>query len=293
MKAYFIAIIAWHATMAMPNIPFMGAVKLGSPKLVAHHLATGKAPINYQDELGNSALHYAVNLDSYEITRLLLEHQALAHVRNNQDVTPLHIAVRHCNARLVRILLKYGADPNSADAQGNSPLHLTAHHAHTMCGIQIIDLLRNYGARATLCNKEQKTAQACLLERQSNLQTTFIMHKNNLATAVVIAHAQETNRIKPTYRRVHKKYITCAKTTNLRKMRTILKHPCVDINAQYGSSQRSALMHAIRSNRCSMAQLLIDAGIDTQLRDCNGLTAHDYARIYNQPALATKLQQSA
>lgn len=293
MRPYFIAIIAWHATIAKPNIPFMGAVKLGSPKLVAQHLATDTVLVNYQDELGNSALHYAVNLDSYEITRLLLEHHADAHIRNNESVTPLHIAVRHCNPRIVRLLLKYGADPNSMDAQRNNPLHLAAPHAHTFCGVEIIRLLHSYGAHATNCNTEQKTAQACLLERQQNLQSTFILHKKNICTATKIAHTKPKAHAKPNFIHVHRKYIKCAKTANTSKMRSLLAHPRININVQCGRLQRSALMHAIRNNRCHMAQLLIDAGVDTTLRDCNGLTAYDYARMYNQPSIATQLQSSA
>jgi ankyrin repeat protein len=279
--------------MAAPNIPFMGAVKLGSKKLVAQHLATGKAPLNFKDELGNSALHYAVNLDSYEITQLLLEHHALVNIRNNQDVTPLHIAVRHRNTKIVNLLLKHGADANSIDAEGNSPLHLTANYAHIKCGLEIIELLRTYGAHVTICNNAAKTAHACIIHHQSNLQSSCVIHQKNLITAQQIVHPEQMYPAKSEFTHVHRKYIKCAKSTNLHKMRTMLKHPHININVQHGPSRRSALMHALRHHRCTMAQLLIDAGIDTNLRDCNGLTAYDYARIYNHPTIATQLQQSA
>lgn len=290
VKAHYIAIIAWSTAMAQPNIPFMGAVKLGSKKLVAQHLATGKAPLNTKDELGNSALHYAVNLDSYEITQLLLEHNAQVNTRNNKDATPLHIAVRHRNPKLVSLLLKHGADANSIDAEGNSPLHLTADYAHIKCGLEIIDLLRTYGAHVTICNKAAQTAHACILEKQCNLQSSHAIHAKNLTTAVSVVHPQQPCSTKPEFTHVHRRYFKYAKSNNVHKMRNMLKHPHVNINVQHGPLQRTALMHAIRNNRCSMAQLLIDAGIDTSLRDCNGMTAYDYARIYNCPMIAAKLQ---
>lgn len=293
VKAYYIAIIAWHTTMAQPNIPFMGTVKLGSKKLVAQHLANGNAPLNAQDELGNSPLHYAVNLDSYEITQLLLKHNATVNARNNQNVTPLHIAVRHRNTKLVSLLLKHGADANSIDAEGNSPLHLTADYAHIKCGLEIIALLRSCGAHTTICNKEDKTARACILEQQRNLQSSHTIHTKNLTTAIEILHPEQIHSLESEFTHVHRHYIKCAKTTNVQKMRTVLKHPCVNINIQYGQLRRTALMHAIRNNRCTMAQLLIDAGIDINLRDCNGMTAYDYARIYNRPTIATQLQSKS
>jgi ankyrin repeat protein len=290
VNKYLSVILVWHTVGAQPTIPFIGTVKLGSRKLVAQHLATGKAPVNMHDELGNTPLHYAVNLDSYEITQLLLEHHAQVNARNNAQTTPLHIAVRHRNTRIVHLLLTFGADANSLDATGTSPLHLTASYAHMKCGLEIIELLRTHGAHTAICNNEQKTPHACIIDKHATLQSPHPVHRKNLTSAATLLHPDNKPQ-QAAYEKVHRSFITCAKTTNIKKMRTLLNHPHININAQHGPLQRSALMQAIRNNRCDIAQLLIDAGIDTSLRDINGLTALDYARIYNRPTILRTLEQ--
>lgn len=209
MKAWFFACITLHAVMAQPIIPLMGAAKMGSKKIVLQHLACTHAPINEQDELGNSPLHYAVNIDSYEIARALLEHHADANLQNSAGLTPLHVAIKHRNQKIVRLLLRHGADPNRVDLHGNSPLHLTAAYAHTQCGVTIIDSLRTYGADPTLCNNANKTPHITIIEQPYN--NLLPIHEKNLKAATTCLHAnsypqQSDLPIHPTSQRAYHTY---------------------------------------------------------------------------------------
>jgi len=76
----------------------------------------GTFDINYQDGLGNTALHYAVLQRAYDVLELLLCHEEcdVDPINKLEQATPLHLAVatedREDRARLVGSLLEAGAD---------------------------------------------------------------------------------------------------------------------------------------------------------------------------------------
>lgn len=59
-------------------------------------LATYKCDVNARDTLGRTSLHFAALNGDCHIVKLLLRHNAKAHVWDNaQKVTPLHCAARY------------------------------------------------------------------------------------------------------------------------------------------------------------------------------------------------------
>ncbi|GAA5941455.1 ankyrin repeat domain-containing protein [Sporobolomyces koalae] len=80
--------------------------------------------VNYQDGLGNTALHYAASSPSPDALQLLLEYDGTdVDLQNRLDrSTPLHLAVKLENedARLgvIEMLLDAGANPSIKDRHG-------------------------------------------------------------------------------------------------------------------------------------------------------------------------------
>ena len=65
------------------------------------------------DEDGNTALHFAAEVGSTEVTRLLLERSADANVGNDEGDRPLHKATINNHVDIVALLVAGGADPNA------------------------------------------------------------------------------------------------------------------------------------------------------------------------------------
>ncbi|KAI0308379.1 ankyrin repeat-containing domain protein, partial [Multifurca ochricompacta] len=84
----------------------------------------GKFNINYQDGIGNTALHYAASNGSVDFLNELLEYEGcdVDYVNSLDGATPLHLAVKikepELRALIVDSLLDAGADPQIKDKEG-------------------------------------------------------------------------------------------------------------------------------------------------------------------------------
>lgn len=83
------------------------------------------ADVNYQDEKGNSSLHFLAqnsDLTSEDILNILLEARANLEQRNFSGETPLMVASKKLNLNLVKLLVSKGANINTRDEQGENIL---------------------------------------------------------------------------------------------------------------------------------------------------------------------------
>ncbi len=83
-------------------------------------------------------LHSAVANQNIEITRLLLNNDALVNAEQNGGFTALHSAAHNGQIEMVELLLNAGADPSLRNKDGFTPLDLAQNRNH----ISIVDLLR-------------------------------------------------------------------------------------------------------------------------------------------------------
>lgn len=88
--------------------PLIIASKLGHKKVVKHILLDHIHDINidHQDELGNTALHYALELGDKYIINCLAFHHANIHIKNNKGKSPIEIVKEHENDELISLLKK-------------------------------------------------------------------------------------------------------------------------------------------------------------------------------------------
>ncbi|KAF8481742.1 ankyrin repeat-containing domain protein [Russula ochroleuca] len=88
----------------------------------------GEFDINYQDGIGNTALHYAASVGSVEVLNELLEYEDcdVDYTNHLEGATPLHLAVKikgpELRAFIVDSLLDAGADTRIKDKAGQVPL---------------------------------------------------------------------------------------------------------------------------------------------------------------------------
>ncbi|KAM0754832.1 ankyrin [Meredithblackwellia eburnea MCA 4105] len=116
--------------MASPNEQLLFAAKTDSSELLQQILQSDPETfdVNFQDGLGNTALHYAAQAPSPTALELLLEFDGTdVDLQNRlEGATPLHLAVKieHEGARqgVVDMLLEAGADPRIKDKTGTLPV---------------------------------------------------------------------------------------------------------------------------------------------------------------------------
>ena len=73
-------------------------------------------------------LHYAVEVQSIDIIKILIRKYAELNARNDQGQTPLHLACKSGSIEIVKELTKIKDEifVDIQDEEGNTPLHLAA-----------------------------------------------------------------------------------------------------------------------------------------------------------------------
>lgn len=96
---------------------------------------------NYIDKIdqdGFTILHYAIQLNKYELIELLFEYKASCSIKTKAGNTPLHLSVKERNLEATKLLLeKQSHLVNEQNQGGYTPLHFAALYGTT----QLIELL--------------------------------------------------------------------------------------------------------------------------------------------------------
>ncbi|TRM70611.1 ankyrin repeat-containing domain protein [Schizophyllum amplum] len=115
---------------ASNNERLMAAARDDNVELLEEVFEQGGFDINYQDGLGNTALHVAVSQGSTDVLEHILSHDDcdVDPINRIEKATPLHLAVKveHPELRkyLVDSLLEAGADTRIKDKNGETALEL-------------------------------------------------------------------------------------------------------------------------------------------------------------------------
>ena len=115
--------------------------KLGSENLdLLRKLICKKISLNHTNNLGQNALHIAVENNNISIAQILLENEININAQTTDDhLTPLIIATIHNNIQMCELLISYNPNFDSQDIYGNSVLS----HAILNKSKQIINLYYN------------------------------------------------------------------------------------------------------------------------------------------------------
>ena len=122
--------------------------------------------INFQDEKGFSALHYACDEGNLKIMEILLKDNCDVNLRNNEKKTALHLSSKRGYFDISKKLIENGAILNIYDSENNSPIHYVCMYNHVellkffLNKLPQVDSKNNNGKRPIDLTKNKEIKQA-------------------------------------------------------------------------------------------------------------------------------------
>ncbi|KAJ7144835.1 ankyrin repeat-containing domain protein [Mycena crocata] len=113
---------------ASNNERLLAAARADNEDMLLEVFEQGDFDINFQDGLGNTALHNAVSHGSTDVLEHILSHEEcdVDPINRIEKATPLHLAVRledpELRKHIVESLLEAGADTRIKDKNGDTVL---------------------------------------------------------------------------------------------------------------------------------------------------------------------------
>ncbi len=159
-----------------------------SPEEIENHLRNG-ADIDYRDNRGCTALHFAASHGSPIAIQKLLEAGAQIECEKRSAVTPLHYAIADsAPIANVEALLEHGADPDSRDILAFSVLHT----AVSLATPQHLLLLLRAGANIEVYDGNGNTPLHCSAKRDKPEAMQLLVDYGADTAARTSDHAGET-----------------------------------------------------------------------------------------------------
>lgn len=212
----------------------------------------------------------AARYDNVEHVRLLLEAGADPNLKACGGRTPLHIAIESSGTKeistndieLVELLLEAGADPNAQDAEGDTPLHKAIYQP------VLLSMLHKAGGDVAKLNKDGLPALHCFLIHCS-------LRKGASSAFRLLLDAGCDINVRDSQGNTLLHSAELIRNTRLTLPELIAAG--ADINAANHQGVTPLMVHAQAHDNDIFIQLL-EAGVDTAIRDAQGKTAADYAR---------------
>lgn len=164
------------------NAPLHYAVINSESNAVLPLLVQNQAPLNVQNEAGETALFMATQQGDEKVVDLLLQAGANTNISNVEEASPLHVAAANNDVNIMSALLSYGAHVNARDACGDTPLHWAVREGHAEAAKL---LLNDYRCDRNARNEDNETPRDIAVE-------------NNMAEAFILfpaMHTQQQQRI--------------------------------------------------------------------------------------------------
>ena len=92
----------------------------GDKERLEELLADGDQDVNLRDEIGNSALHIAVENMHNDLVELLLKNGLSANAKSDKGSIPLHLCT---DVTVAKTLVEFGFSINVKNIRGETPLH--------------------------------------------------------------------------------------------------------------------------------------------------------------------------
>jgi ankyrin repeat protein len=211
--------------------------------VVTQHFDQLKASLDFQDEVGMTALHYAARGLNEEMVRFLLEKGADCEVVDKEGKMALHHAVEFGNEENSKILLEKG---NTMTKNNETCLHLVAKFGH----LQLVQLL---------AKPESVDAKT-----KDNSTPLSLAIANGHMDVAEYLHGDSTKRD-------HGDTLLhlCAAKGDLEMVKQLAKKLPVDIKNKDGITP---LQKATFHGHLGVAEFLFDQGADSNIKDNLGRT---------------------
>ena len=226
------------------------AVQADDRASVARLLAKDPS-VNSQQDDGSTALAWAAIRCNSEIAQMLLKAGANPNLTNEQGVGPLYIAIQNGSIPIVRILLAHGANPNLARMDGETPLMLAARLGQ----VELMKLLLDRGAEVNA--REKKFNQTALMWAAGH----------PAATRLLLDHGADIHAVSKTWKITATIYTPT--TSTIGKTGIPWNNDGTWSGDQGG---QNALLFAVHQHDLESARMLLDAGVDVNIRAADGTT---------------------
>lgn len=220
--------------------------------------------VNMEDFRGVTVLHYAAELDDFELIKMILSQQPRAKINAKtleMMSTPLMIAAGNGKTKALEILLENGADTSCQNASGYTALMLAVEGEHEDC----VDILLERGN----CNIKIQNFYGvnALMLSVNNFQIAKKLIKDSDLAQVDLEGSTVL-------------HLVCKKG-NFEVLKLLLEDPEIAVN--YKNFKGETPLHlAIQNQHLEFARALIQNGASLLVKDANGMTVFHYAAIYDE-----------
>ena len=104
--------------------------KKGDKEKLLELLCSNQVNINFQDDNGWSAMHFACDEGNLKIVEILIKSKIDLNLRTSDKKTALHFSVLRGYFDISKLLIENGASINIRDNEKNLPIHLCANKGH-------------------------------------------------------------------------------------------------------------------------------------------------------------------
>ena len=279
------ALIERGASVGIANAagitPLMLAAQSKQVAIAETIIRTDKTAITAEDARGNSALTYAIQLESPAITKLLLEAGASASAADSIGITPLMLAAKTGNETIVSLLLEKGADVTSVSKSGESVLSIAAANSFTQLAIML-------SSKVPTGSKLLLPALNAALNAEKTDAMLFETLLKKLDSKDIVPPSLLFKALDHKQGDIARLLVAALKDVNLRndQNETLFYHS-VDagfedialelINrgaeiTQSGTSGASTINRAVRHNMAKVVQILLDKGASADQKTAEGYT---------------------
>jgi ankyrin repeat protein len=234
--------------------PLHWAAMLGYEKTIEILLKAG-ADVNMQHDLYWTPLHFAARNGQEKSAELLVRAKADVDIADCSQWTALQLAVVYGDQKTAEVLLRANANVNTQTDRG-----ITALHNATLCeDPEIVDLLLNAGAEVGIHDHDGNTA----LHDAAFLGAEEIVELLLNATALKVNMQDGLERM-----------VLNSAADDDKEPVTVgtLRRANETVNAQ-NKDGRTALHLAAQRGNLEIAEMLVNAGAKTDVRDNGGETA--------------------